>query len=100
LFTQNPLRYGKNFFKKEPYPERNLFYRSDNYAFAVKGIPAHTIMVTSDYDEHYHKLTDETKTLNFEFMAKVVTAASIAIEPVIDGSIKPKRIRPSIAIRY
>jgi hypothetical protein len=90
LFKQNSLRYGKHFFKNDT--DQSLFYRSDNYSFAKKGIPAYTIMVTTDRDQHYHKLTDEPATLNYELMANIVIASCIAIEPVLNGRVKPKRI--------
>jgi Zn-dependent M28 family amino/carboxypeptidase len=100
LFTQNPALYGKRFFKNEPYQNQSLFSRSDNYSFALKGIPAHTIMVTPDYDQHYHKLTDEAETLDYELMAKIATASLTAIEPVINGRLTPKRIKINNRIRY
>lgn len=95
LYAINQGLYGKHFFKNEPSLNKDFFYRSDNYPFAKKGIPAHTIMVTGDYDQHYHQLSDETETLDYKLMAKIVTASAIAIEPVVSGKQTPKRIKTS-----
>lgn len=85
-------KYSKHFFLSEPQESKMLFSRSDNYPFALKGIPAHTIYVTDDTNRHYHQLSDESQTLNYKFMAEVVEAAFIAIQPVVNGSVQLKRI--------
>jgi Zn-dependent M28 family amino/carboxypeptidase len=51
-------------FYPDPYPEQNLFYRSDNATLAALGVPAHTISTDQiDIDKFYHTVKDEFKTL-------------------------------------
>ncbi|MFT3846920.1 MAG: M20/M25/M40 family metallo-hydrolase [Lacibacter sp.] len=92
LYKVSPEIYKKNFFKPEPYKQlpATYFLRSDNYPFAVKGVPSHTFMLTTDSDIHYHQLTDEVSTLNFEMMSKLLTAVKLSVSPVIEGRFTPK----------
>ncbi|MDQ3846546.1 MAG: M28 family peptidase [Bacteroidota bacterium] len=76
----------------EPSIEKKLFMRSDNYAFALKGIPAHSVMSSDDSDECYHQPCDELKRLDVNNMAVIVQAIAIGCRSFIDGSITPKRI--------
>jgi Zn-dependent M28 family amino/carboxypeptidase len=82
------------YFRREQYPDQRLFARSDNYPFAKLGIPARTIMVGSDEDEFYHKVGDEASTLNYELIRRVARAVAFSIEPIINGEVTPKRIKP------
>jgi hypothetical protein len=42
-------------FYPDPYPQQNLFYRSDNASLARVGVPAHTISTDQiDVDKYYH----------------------------------------------
>jgi Zn-dependent M28 family amino/carboxypeptidase len=95
LFNLSPELYGKKYFRSDPYPEDRLFYRSDNYWFARKGIPSHTIMASSPKDIHYHALSDEVSTLDFDFMAQVVKAIGLSCTGLIDGTETPNRINVS-----
>ncbi len=65
-------------------PEMRFFFRSDNVAFAIEGIPAHTL---SSYNLHtdYHQPSDEVDTVDFEHMAAVVDAAVEAVRFLADG---------------
>ena len=46
-------------FYPDPYPNQNLFYRSDNATLARLGVPAHSISTTPiDVDPDYHRVTD------------------------------------------
>jgi len=83
----------KNFFNIDKNTNESLFTRSDNFSFAVKGVPAHTIMVTSASDEYYHNLNDETKTLDFNLMKKVIRAIAIGTTGLITGKDTPTRIK-------
>lgn len=95
LKKENPEFYKKPFFSSEPYQRfpQTYFYRSDNFPFANKKIPAHTIMVTKDDDIHYHQLSDEANTLDYEMMAMLITAVKISVLPIIEGTFTPKRIK-------
>jgi Zn-dependent M28 family amino/carboxypeptidase len=83
----------KEFFKVDKNTNEFLFKRSDNYSFAVKGVPAHSIMVTPSNDEYYHNLNDETKTLDFNLMKKVIRAIAIGTTGLITGKDTPSRIK-------
>lgn len=83
----------KTFFKADPYTKEFLFRRSDNYSFAVKGIPAHTIQMTPPDDRYYHTLSDEASTLDFELMKKIINAIAVSTTGLVNGIDTPKRIR-------
>ena len=83
----------KNFFNIDKNINEFLFTRSDNFSFAVKGVPAHSIMVTSANDQYYHNLNDETKTLDFNLMKKVIRASAIGTTGIITGKDTPTRIK-------
>ena len=82
----------KTFFKADPFIRNFLFTRSDNYPFARKGIPAHTVFVTSPYDKYYHNKNDETETLNFLLMKKIIHGVAISVTGIVKGTDTPKRI--------
>ncbi len=63
----------------DPVPEQNLFERSDNYNFAVKGVPAITFAPgTKAFDEellkYYHQPADEVSSLDFDYLIKYFRA--------------------------
>lgn len=95
LFEVNPEYYGKKFFIDDSYATQNLFQRSDNYWFAQKGIPSHTIMASSPTDIYYHSQGDETATLDFEFMTGIVRAIAVGCGNIVKGTDTPTRITPS-----
>jgi len=84
-------QYGEKYFQSDRFPSERLYYRSDNYSFAKKGITAHTIMATSPNDPYYHSLNDEWETLDYPFMANVVRAIAMAATCLTDGSDTPQK---------
>ncbi len=68
----------------DPRPEQNFFRRSDNYAFAVRGIPAHTLS-TFNLHTDYHRPSDEADRLDYRHMAAVIEAATQAVRLLADG---------------
>jgi hypothetical protein len=63
----------------DPVPEQNLFERSDNYNFAVKGVPAITFAPgTKAFDaelmKYYHQPADEVGSLDFNYLIKYFRA--------------------------
>lgn len=53
---------GFNFyFSPDIHPQKKLFNRSDNYSFALKNIPAHSAMSSTDDDKYYHSADDEVE---------------------------------------
>jgi hypothetical protein len=89
IFKAN-LKGEKISIKEEP--GRDLFLRSDNYSFASKGIAAHSIMCSDDYDPCYHKTCDETKGIDIENMTRIIRAIAKASRSIIDGRDDPGRI--------
>jgi hypothetical protein len=65
-------------------PEFKFFMRSDNIAFAMRGVPAHTI---SSFGLHtdYHKPSDEVGMIDFEHFHTGVAAVSRAVRVLADG---------------
>ena len=92
LAEVNEPLYSKNFFTKDRFSYERLFYRSDNYWFAMNGVPAHTIMGSSPGDDFYHSPADEVSTLDFNFMAGIVKAIAISCSQLTHGNTTPARI--------
>ncbi len=83
----------KKYFRPDPYIGSFLFQRSDNYPFAKKGIPAHTIMLSSPKDEYYHTPDDEPATLDYKAMAEVIRAVAAGVQALVTGADTPRRIK-------
>jgi Zn-dependent M28 family amino/carboxypeptidase len=94
LNERAPETYGKSFFTRDRFPGERLFTRSDNFWFAKKGVPAHTIIATHPRDQFYHSLNDEPGTLDYELLAKIIRALAIGTGSIIDGTRTPSRINP------
>jgi hypothetical protein len=83
-------------FHPDPYPDWNLFFRSDNATFARLGVPAHSISTTPiDVDEDYHRVSDEVETLDLEHMTSIIRAIARGAATIVSGSATPTRIDPS-----
>ena len=81
-------------FYPDPYPAKQLFYRSDNATLARLGVPAHTISTSKmDIEPHYHKLTDHIETLDMENMAQVIKAIALSSKSIIAGKETPTRVK-------
>lgn len=90
---QNSLSDSSFTFYADPYPNQNLFYRSDNATLARLGVPAHTISTTPiDVDQDYHKVTDEFHTLSMGHIVNTVRAIAQASKVIISGQETPTRI--------
>ncbi|MFT2008500.1 M20/M25/M40 family metallo-hydrolase [Pontibacter sp. 13R65] len=77
----------------DPYPEQNLFYRSDNATLARLGVPAHTISsVQIDQDETYHTVKDEFELLHMSHLTNMIKAIALATQGVVNGRDTPSRI--------
>jgi hypothetical protein len=79
--------------KSEPNEEKQLFMRSDNFPFALKGIPAHTLMCSDDDDGCYHQTCDEATRIDIPNMAEIIKAIVLCSQALVDGSFTPSRIR-------
>jgi Zn-dependent M28 family amino/carboxypeptidase len=81
-------------FYKDPYPEQNLFYRSDNAMLAKLGVPAHTIStVQIDKDSLYHTVKDEIETLDIDNVTATIKAIATSATSIINGKSTPSRIK-------
>ena len=65
-------------------PDFKFFLRSDNIAFAKRGVPAHTL---SSYGLHtdYHQPSDDVSRIDFEHFQAGVAAVSRAVRTLADG---------------
>ena len=80
-------------FYPDPYPEQNLFYRSDNATLARLGVPAHTISTSKmDNEPNYHKPSDEIKNLDINNMAEIIKAIALSSKSIISGNQTPTRV--------
>lgn len=81
-------------FYPDPYPQQQLFYRSDNATLARLGVPAHTISTAKMENEpHYHKVSDEVATLDMENMAEIIKAIAISSKSIVAGKETPSRVK-------
>lgn len=80
-------------FHPDPYPEQNLFYRSDNATLAALGVPAHTIStVQIDGDKLYHTVNDELESLDINNITSTIKAITLSARSIVAGKDAPKRI--------
>jgi Zn-dependent M28 family amino/carboxypeptidase len=68
----------------DPRPDQQFFQRSDNIAFAYRGIPAHTLS-TFNLHTDYHHASDEASRLDYDHMAKVIESTIAAVRLLTDG---------------
>ena len=82
-------------FYPDPYPQENLFLRSDNAQLAKKGVPAHTICTSKmDSEKFYHQLGDEIGTLDLLNMTEVIRSIGLSAGSIISGKDTPTRVQP------
>ncbi|MCB0280161.1 MAG: M28 family peptidase, partial [Calditrichaeota bacterium] len=80
-------------YNAENHPER-LYYRSDHYNYAKKGIPI--IFYTNDNPDHYHKESDTVETINFTKM-KRITELALATGYYVANKAERLKIKSSTA---
>jgi Zn-dependent M28 family amino/carboxypeptidase len=68
----------------DPRPNEHFFERSDNIAFAMRGIPAHTLS-TFNLHTDYHQPSDELSGIDFPHMTAVIGSAVRALELLANG---------------
>lgn len=85
---------GTNFsFHPDPYPQLNLFYRSDNATLARLGVPAHTISTTKmDEEKYYHTQDDEFETLDIDNMTEIIKSIALSATSIVKGIDTPSRV--------
>ncbi|MBS1598260.1 MAG: M28 family peptidase [Bacteroidetes bacterium] len=78
----------------DPYPEMQLFYRSDNATLARSGVPAHSISTSKmDAEKYYHTLDDEIETLDLKNMTEIIKAIGLSSKSIIAGKDTPTRVK-------
>ncbi len=84
-------------FYPDPYPQQNLFYRSDNATLARLGVPAHTISTTPiDVDTDYHQVSDEFETINIPHLTNTIKAIAKAAQGIVSGKETPTRVNTDL----
>ncbi len=88
---------GTNFkFYPDPYPQQQLFYRSDNATLARLGVPAHTISTSKmDSEKNYHTQEDEIETLDLKNMTEIIKAIAFSSTSIVAGKDTPSRVEAS-----
>lgn len=80
-------------FHPDPYPQQNLFYRSDNATLAALGVPAHTISTDQiDSDKFYHTVKDEFETLDVDNILSTIKGIAKSAITIVQGKDTPTRI--------
>lgn len=80
-------------FNPDPYPQQNLFYRSDNATLARLGVPAHSISTDQiDSDRFYHTVNDEFETIDIKNVVATIRAIALSAKSIIEGTDTPTRI--------
>lgn len=80
-------------FHPDPYPEQDLFYRSDNATLARLGVPAHSISTDQiPTDPYYHTVDDEVETLNIANITSAIKAIALGARSIIAGTDTPTRV--------
>jgi Zn-dependent M28 family amino/carboxypeptidase len=81
-------------FYPDPYPDQQLFYRSDNATLARLGVPAHTISTSKmDSEPNYHKVSDQIETLDMNNMALIIRAIALSSKTIVAGKDSPSRVK-------
>ncbi|MCC3156643.1 M20/M25/M40 family metallo-hydrolase [Hymenobacter sp. 15J16-1T3B] len=81
-------------FEPDPYPEQQLFYRSDNATLARLGVPAHSISTDQiPTDKLYHSVDDEVESLDLKNMTEVIRAIAVSSRGIVAGTDTPTRIQ-------
>lgn len=92
LLQKNLTGSGFSFYP-DPYPDQQLFYRSDNATLARQGVPAHTISTSKmDSEKYYHTQGDEIGTLDMNNMARIIKAIAVSSTSIVAGKDTPSRV--------
>lgn len=92
---QKNLQGSKFQFHPDPYPDQQLFYRSDNATLARLGVPAHTISTSKmDSEPNYHRASDEVQTLDLVNMTEIIKAIAESSKTIVSGKNTPTHVKP------
>lgn len=70
------------------WPEERIFYRSDHYNFALKGVPI--LFFTSGTHADYHRPTDETSSIDGEKEARLLKLIFYVGAAVANAEMRPR----------
>lgn len=88
IFRKNLSTFKSNMIV-DPDNSKDLFERSDNYPFALKGVAAQTILSCDDFDDCYHQPCDEVKRLDIEHIRTVIKAIIQGCSTIVSGESTP-----------
>ena len=90
---QKNLEGSKFSFYPDPYPQQQLFFRSDNATLARLGVPACSFSTSKmDSEKYYHTVDDEIETLDMNNMAEIIKAFAIGSSSILSGKDAPTRV--------
>lgn len=94
---QEAVKGTKYTFTEDPYPNMNLFYRSDNATLARLGVPAHTFSSApmNSPDSRYHKPSDDFESLDMAHLTDLIQGIALGTHGVVYGTITPSRVDPA-----
>jgi Peptidase family M28 len=78
---------------REPDETKELFKRSDNYSFARKGVPFHSIMASDDDDRCYHQPCDELGRIDAENMTAIIRAIAASVKTLVSGKVTRRQVQ-------
>ena len=70
----------------DPRPAQHFFERSDNIAYAQRGIPAHTLS-TFNLHADYHQPSDDISRIDFAHMTTVINSEVRAVSLLANGTV-------------
>jgi hypothetical protein len=78
----------------DPLPEEHLYERSDNFNFAVKGVPAVDFSpgvkaMDAELMKYYHQPPDEVSSLDFEYLEKFMRSYVYAATLLANSPVRP-----------
>jgi Peptidase family M28 len=82
------LRLSFNYMYDDPRDAERLFYRSDHYNYARKGIPI--IFYFSGLHEDYHRPSDEVSRIDFAKLEKVTRTIYATALAIADAPVRPR----------
>ena len=86
------IEYEEFVFFPDPYPQMQLFSRSDNASFAKYGVAAHSISTYSQSDKTYHQVSDDLTNIDFDHMVEVINAIYKSSIPLLKLDFEPGKI--------
>lgn len=86
------LNLGFNYMYDRPNDPQRLFYRSDHYNYAKKGIPI--IFYFDGIHEDYHRPSDTADKIDYEKMEKVTRTIFVTMSEVANADARPAVDKP------